>query len=475
MVHDEQRERVFLARDRVGVKNLYYSITPDRTLLFASEPKALLAHPEIRRNISASALTDYALSSFVLTNGFVPESSFFESISILPAGHFAYFDASGLRIRRYYEVPFVDRTATEEAALAEQLREAVTSAIEIRLPDPTLSVCTALSGGLDSSIVTGIVQRSRPDLEAFSIRFSHGENSDHENAQFYAEHANVKLVDNEITPEAQVELIDDLIHAFDGPHDTARQLGLFQIFSAMQQRGHRVVLVGEGADEFNLGYFKIYPGFTSIPQTAADFRSLWQTSATRVARLFNPTFLTTEPDAIITHNIARYYDACPSDDPIDKMQYYYIKKFLPYRLAANDCLGMARSLEVRVPFCDHNVIAASLRVPHHLNLQQNTEKFLLRKAFSDLLPPRILWRAKAPLPENRHTKMLELLAKTLASAIDRAPSAVWDVLAKSEALRFQATTARLGATLGTAGAADRDAIKNAFLSITLIRWLGKVL
>jgi asparagine synthase (glutamine-hydrolysing) len=492
---------VFFARDHVGIKPLFYALLGDGTLLLSSEPKGILSVPEFERAIDKQSVAAYFLTSLTLTNGIEPlDRSWFEGMQSLEPGTHAVYDATGaVKTNRYTELPFGQRAenaAAEPAALARALRVSLERAIVDQLPTEVLCGA-ALSGGLDSSIVTSIAAAhqftSEQPLTACAIRFDSAQmdtNEDYRHAALLAERPDVELLAPVLQSEEMMEHLDNLTRAMDRPHDTVRQLGLYLTFRSLRRAGCKVVLVGEGADEFNLGYYRNSPGFAkdlAHIRTPEHFRQVLHDRAAAAVRYFAPGFLAASDfEAAIEHDVETYYLSCPSSDPLERMQYYYAKKFLKYRLDANDRCAMAHSVEARVPFCEAEVVRASLAVPPCANgvlADGGTEKAVLRAAFEDVLPPQIARRAKYALPESRDVRLYRMVLTQLDAAIAAAEPGVWQVLDREHLLQLRTQgEVEVGAvereevvrhTLTDEQALTEPVgfrIKHLFLQLTFLRW-----
>jgi|GEM_PF-355222 len=486
-IYDDKGEKIFFAKDRVGIKPLYYSTLPDKTLLISSEPKGILSYPDFPRALDNEAIADYFLGTMTLVNGCEPlDRSFFKDIHALNPGMYGVLSKEGLKIGAYYDVPVPK--LRNIGRYESQLRKALEDAILEQIPSE-VTYGTALSGGIDSSIVTAVAARhSEQKLLSCAIRFEDTqENPDYEHAKILAAQENIRLLSPILTGERLMRSLDDMVLAMDKPHDTVRQLGLFELYKTLHQEGCKVVLVGEGSDEFNLGYYDKSPGFKrdidAIHSTDA-FRNALQDRASEAARFFSASFNSSVSfGSIIERNIEEYYEACPSEDALDRMEYYYIKKFLKYRLDANDRCAMAHSVEARVPFCDNNVIELSLKIPHSQNLVDGTEKAVLRNAFADLLPEEITHRRKYALPESKDLGLYKIIVDELNKNIQQTDSRVWKTLNKDYIMQLAHTARRkideLEETEKGIGELTSEIpltskvefrIKHAFLALTFLRW-----
>jgi asparagine synthase (glutamine-hydrolysing) len=487
-VYDGKYNAVYLVRDRVGIKPLYYTVVDDGTLVFSSEPKAILIHPDLEKAPDNETIADFFLGVFSFTDGSASlDRSFFQGIYSLDPGTYAIFNGNRLKTEEYWDVS-IHKEEKDEKRVTESFREKLEAAIATRIPDE-VEFGTALSGGLDSSIVTAVVE-SKQDNEIISacIRFrDSGNNPDYEHAKIFAGQKNINLLTADLTAEEIISYIDPMIRAMDEPHDTIRQLGLFAVYGTLKKAGCKVVLVGEGSDEFNMGYYYNYPGFYRDRETISDsegFRAILRTKIPQISRYFTEEFLASvDFDKIIDHNVTNYYDACDSEDPMDKMQYLYTKKFLKYRLDANDRCSMAHSVEARVPFCDHDVVGLSLRIPNGMNLKDNKEKCVLREAFRKMLPREIAERSKYPLPESDELLLHRLIAEELDGNIRTAKPGIWKILDKESIVelneRFKGKIGELekegkgGSELTKEipmGEETGIKVKHVFSILTLIRW-----
>jgi len=211
-----------------------------------------------------------------------------------------------------------------------------------------------------------------------------------------------------------------------------------RLTSAPEREG--AALIGEGADEFNLGYYHKFPGL-KIDRDKCDtpekFRKLMRARVRYVASFFTPDFRKKVSfKKIIARTIREYYEKCPSHDPLQRMQYFYAKKFLQYLEDQNDRASMANSVEVRLPYVDHEVIAASLAIPPEENISDHEEKKVLRRAFKHLLPKQISQRKKSPFPANEDLEVHKQIQKLFEKTIQNAPQSTWNMLNKKAVLQL---------------------------------------
>ena len=345
-----------------------------------------------------------------------------------------------------------------------------------------------LSGGLDSSIVAAVLSQYGLKFPCFTINYEGQKNPDVEHARALASHLGQEHVAPALTPDSLMGLIDSLIEAMDAPHDALRHLGLYSTYRQMKTRGLKVAIVGEGADEFNMGYYWNYFGFGDSGRhlESDHFRRVLQAKAQTVERKLAKDLLDQiDFKEIIDRQVDQYYEANKGLPPLDRMQRYYCRKFLKYRLDANDTCGMANSIEARTPFCDRRVAEYCLSIPHHDNLRGGTEKWALREAFSDLLPARIAARRKFAIPNCDRLSLVESLLDEVASRVEDANSQVWALIDREHArelvnhVRSQVESAFLsnenhGTLFGETSEPDSElSVKSLFGLVTLARWHTK--
>jgi len=430
---DEPRERLVLARDRLGQKPLVYHDDGQR-LVFASELQALLEAPGIPRRLSPVGLDLY------LTYQYVPApQTILEGIHKLPPAHFLVADGDGSRLRRYWDFPRQVEDVGEAEAVS-RLRELLTEAVRMRLVSD-VPLGAFLSGGIDSSITVGLMSRhSREPVRTFSIGF--GERAYDELAYARAAAKAFQTDHHEFTVEPDaVALLPTLVRHYGEPFADSSAIPTFYL--AQKTREHvTVALSGDGGDEAFGGYdryraMRLAERFDRLP------RLLKRVVLGGPGRLVR-RFPTSKPRTLARRlrRFAEALDLPRADRYLDWVAYFreadrrwlYTEDFLA-RLEAHrpgdylreefavverldaaaataavdaatylpndilvkvDIASMANSLEVRSPFLDHEVFAFGLTVPTRLKVGSLARggKLLLRRAFADLLPPRVLRRGK---------------------------------------------------------------------------------
>ena len=434
-VYDEAKHRLFLARDRFGIKPLYYAMPSgtngtNGTLLFASEIKAILKHPDVAPIIDKSGLWQLMFLSPVTING----SGIFRDIFELKPAHSAVFDSDGLHISQYWRLKardFSDITPTEAAnETAKLMHDAVNRQLVSDVP-----LCTFLSGGLDSSVITALAaenyKNSGKTLSTYSFEYEGNRESFHQTlfqpqgddeyavylADFLGTNHTVLTAPTADVAEYLTKAVD--YRDFPGQADIDSSL-LF--FCELVKRRHTVALSGECSDEI----FGGYPWFYRPEMLYKDFFP-W---------IHKPMFrINMFKDSVVQPNdgyeyISKIYrdslDDCPvlpsdSESMITsrKATWLSVNYFMTSLLERKDRMSMASSLEVRVPFADHRILEFVFNVPWEIKFENGVEKALLRNAMSEYLPDKILWRKKSPYPKTHNPKYLELVGQMLDARLKR--------------------------------------------------------
>ncbi len=432
-VWDAKSQALFLARDRLGVKPMYYAVRGGR-LLFASEMKALLAHPDVPRRLNAKAVDDF------LTYLYVPApQTIFEDINELPPAHWLEWKNGKARVERYWDA-LPEPAEAPASQLAEELRGQLDRAVRLRLVSD-VPLGAFLSGGIDSSSIVALMARASANtVRSFSLGFGAGAEhyTELEYARKVSRRYNTEHQELEIFPKC-AELLPVMVEHFDEPFGNPTALLIYQL-AELTRKHVTVALAGDAGDEVFLGYPR-YHGvrlrryLDLFPRAArraiaALAENIWENSNGFHARRRVREFLTTagehwqqayaswvsyfspamrrelytdefraavggyDSGAVLDEYFARVAQAAP----LDQVSYVDLHTFLPYNLLEyGDRMGMAHALELRLPFTDHRLVEFSMRVPAELKLRGRHTKFLLREAVRPLLPAEILERPKLGL------------------------------------------------------------------------------
>lgn len=437
---DRRRKRLFLARDRIGVRPLFYTWLHGR-LYFASEIKALLRVPGI-----AAEPDPFALDEIFTHWSPLPPRTAFKDILELPPGHTLTVDADGSRINRYWQLDFpdlADAAAPADAdATAEELLALLEDAVRIRLR-ADVPVSSYLSGGLDSSITTALGARLSPNqLHSFSVAFASPEHDESAWQNRVAQALGTKHAAIQCSGDDIGAVFPQVIAHAERPILRTAPAPLFMLSRLVADHGLKVVLTGEGADEVFGGYdlfkeakvrrfvaqqpgsrlrpllFKrLYPYLAGLQGQSPEYLAAFfgadpqglddplhshrpRMRGTSAAKLVYSAELKTTlagydaAEALLAQlpeRFARWH-------PLHQAQYLESSFLLPgYILSAQgDRMAMANGVEARFPFLDHRLVERAARIPPRLKLKGLVEKFILRHAARDLLPADVTNRPKQP-------------------------------------------------------------------------------
>ncbi len=430
---------LFLARDRFGVKPLFYSLIGD-TLLFASELKALLAHPDISHVVDAEGLWQLLFLSPVT----LPGSGIFRDIKeVLPA-HAGTFSREGLKLRPYWHLK-AERCRDNATEAAAHVRELLTDAVTRQLGSD-VPLCTFLSGGLDSSVVTAIAAEHTDCLATYSFEYEGNKKHFHRTLfqpqgddMFAIRAARAMGTDHTVLTVPTEEVADclaDAVAARDFPGQADIDSSLLWFCRQVKQK-HTVALCGECADEI----FGGYPWFYRPEMLYRDFFP-WVHDPRVRANLFRPEWA--RPDdgyAMLSDVYRQTLAACPllEDEPDEDRvarvaTWLSVNYFMASLLERKDRMSMASGVEVRVPYADHRILEYVFNVPWRIKFAGNTEKALLRHAMDGKLPDDILWRKKSPYPKTHNPAYEQLVTERLTARLGHSNSALAALLSP-DALR----------------------------------------
>ncbi len=399
-VLETRTQRLFLARDPMGVKPLFYAVRGDR-LLFGSELKALLAHPAVRPEVTWEGLYDILF----LGPGRTPGFGVLRGVSELLPGQMGYFADGQLRLSTYWALHDAPCTDTFEQA-CEKTRYLVTNAIERQLVSD-VPLCTFLSGGLDSSIISSVAQRARGTVSTWSVDYVDNDryfqagkfqpNSDNAyiaimRAYLHSDHHTVTLD----TPEL-VDALNEATLARDLPGMADIDASMLLLSRAVRKE-YTVVLSGECADEI----FGGYPWYHD-PEIRAINGFPWAQTTDYRASFVQPELLRAcDPHEYVMQryrDTLRPIDVLPGTSQEERrmkeMMLLNLRWFMQTLLDRKDRMSMWSGLEIRVPFCDKRIVEYLYTLPWEYKDYKGREKGLLRHAMRDILPQEIIERKKA--------------------------------------------------------------------------------
>ncbi|HEU5170886.1 MAG TPA: asparagine synthase (glutamine-hydrolyzing) [Gemmatimonadales bacterium] len=427
---DQTRRRLLLARDRLGIKPLYYAVT-DEELLFASEIKAILA-AGVRGSLNEAVLPELLASRFI-----AGEETLFEGIrKLLPGRTLTWSPGVPLIQRRYWHLPqTIDERRMPLAERARDVRERLEEAVASHLmSDVPLGVF--LSGGLDSSGIAALMAaRTASPIRTFAVGFAEPGANELRYARLAAQRVRSEHHEVVVTPAQFFEALPRLIWHEDEPIAFPSSIPLYFVSRLARERGVTVVLTGEGADELFLGYprYQVTPwnarlgaAYRAVTpgRVRAGVREVIPHLPWRARRYARRSFLALDPTPhdLVYENFAvfpaamqrsllagdlsgespyghelRYFEEAPGG-LLERMSHADLQTYLVELLMKQDQMSMAASVESRVPFLDHPLVEYAAALPAGLKLRGRRTKLVLREALRDLVPPEILTRRKMGFP-----------------------------------------------------------------------------
>ncbi len=441
-VWEHKRKRLFLARDRMGVKPLFY--TQHRGgLIFASEIKTILTYPTVRPELDARGAAEILL----LGPGRKPDSGVFRGVFALEPGCCACYCQGKLRLRRYWKLR--DREHTQSfAETVETVRALVTDAI-CRQTVSDVPIGTFLSGGLDSSLITAVcageMAKKGERLTTFSVDYVDNEkyfvpNKFQPNADGHYIRRMQQALDTEhhwcvLSPGELVQELDNATYARDLPGMADVDFSLLAFCRRIKERV-TVALSGECADEI----FGGYPWYRD-PQVRALDGFPWAQNTAQRCRILAPDIARQIDGEDFVWQC--YSDTCshsdilPGTSPRERRMKEMVNLnqdwFMQTLLDRKDRMSMYSGLEVRVPFCDHRIAEYLYGVPWEFKDHNGKEKGLLRTAMEGYLPQEVLWRKKSPYPKTFDPEYLRLVSRRLEALLERKDAPLFALVDKAQA------------------------------------------
>ncbi|HVM61580.1 MAG TPA: asparagine synthase (glutamine-hydrolyzing) [Verrucomicrobiae bacterium] len=434
-IWDTRRRRLFVARDRVGIKPLYYC-DDGRTLWFASELKAIVADSSVRREVNVAAIR-----RFLAFNYLPGEETLLQGIRKLLPGHYLVADASGVTTRRYWDLRFPERrSAISFDDSVHQLRDLLGATVRDHMI-ADVPVGILLSGGVDSSaIATLAVQATDKPVQTFTVGFDGAEVVDERPfARIVADKLGTDHYDISITAEDFWSFLPAYVWHMEDPVCEPPAVALYYV-SKLARQHVKVLLSGEGGDEAFAGYPN-YPNMLKLDRIRSTLGPLARPVGTMAARagvwlvnerahrygnalgrpladcyysrtsgptaffqqqaneFFTPEFLNVSRSVAPAEEIARLLKPAENCGLLDQMLYIDTKTWLPDDLLVKaDKMTMATSVELRVPLLDHVVMEFAASLPPDFKVGEGDTKRVLKATFGQLLPPEVLTRKKAGFP-----------------------------------------------------------------------------
>ncbi len=441
-IWDSKEQKLFIGRDRLGVKPLFYA-ERNGGFIFGSELKALLAHPDVKAEISVEGLAEV----FGVGPSRVPGSGVFHHVHELRPGHALTLKREGLRIWRYWNVKS-DEHSDSLAETADKVRFLVEDAVTRQLVSD-VPLCTFLSGGVDSSAITAIAANSyrhegKGQLHTYSIDYE--DNAKYFKANDFQPNADGPWIEkmsqefqtihhsHVITQEQLTDYLTKAVHVRDLPGMADVDSSLLW-FCEEIKNDFVVGLSGECADEIFGGYPWFHreddlnrPGFPwmrSTEERVSLLKQGWRDKL-KLEEFAGEAYLTT----------IREVPTLPGESGVEakrrELFYLNIIWFMTTLLDRKDRMSMGASLEVRVPFADHRLVEYVWNIPWDMKMTGNREKGILRKALEGLLPDEVLYRKKSPYPKTHNPVYTERVQTWLKDVLSDRSSVLHEFFDKEK-------------------------------------------
>jgi asparagine synthase (glutamine-hydrolysing) len=448
-IWDEERQQLFLGRDRLGVKPLFYR-HDGSSFMFGSELKAILAHPDVKAEINREGLAEI----FGLGPSRTPGHGVFSGINELRPAHALTFSREGLKIWRYWNVKSEVHTDSLDETV-EKIRFLLTDAVTRQLVSD-VPVCTLLSGGVDSSAITAIAATAfekdgKGPLHTYSIDYE-------ENDKYFKA--------NDFQPNTDGPWIEKMSEAFGTIHhrcvitqqDLADYLteavivrdlpGMADIDSSLLwfcrkiKEDFVVSLSGECADEI----FGGYPWFHRPDDLARDGFPWMRSTEARVGLLKDEWKNKLNLQEYVQQRYNETIEEVPrleGENPLEakRRELFYLNMiwFMTTLLDRKDRMSMGASLEVRVPFADHRLVEYVWNIPWEMKMYGNREKGILRRALEGILPNDVLYRKKSPYPKTHHPLYAKLVKQWLKEILTDKTSALYEFFEQEKLMEIVET------------------------------------
>lgn len=392
-IWDSVKRKIFIARDRLGIKPLYYALIGDR-FVFSSEPKSIIELPIYKKNISYSGLFSYLKYRYISGS-----ESIWNDICRLEPGHYLVFDQqkNNFIINQYWDIPLQTKSWKEDDAL-ERFSELLDSSISMRLvSDVPLGVF--LSGGYDSTAITYSAKKNINSLDTFSMGFEQHPLSELNDAALVS--SILQTSHHEINiKEQELKLLDDIYYYYDEPFADSSLLSTYSL-SQFTKKDVTVALSGDGGDEL----FGGYSWYTQMKDILTKNENI-----DNPFDIYNHLIYKTN---FFINDLKRLFPDCEYEDfdmkKLNLYEKYYIEEIDFYKrwryidvktflvddiLLKVDRASMAHGLEVRVPFLDYRMVEFAFSLPDDLCIRENIKKFLMHKYLKNKMPDKILYKAK---------------------------------------------------------------------------------
>ncbi len=442
-IYDLKKNQIFLGRDRLGIKPLFYT-TADSSFVFGSEIKALLAHKDVKAILDKDGIKEL----FGIGPSHTPGITYFKNIFEIKAGYCGIFKDFKLTTYKYWDLETVENKDTENDAI-NNIHELLVDATKRQLVSD-VGICSMLSGGLDSSILTKIAKDNINELTTFSIDFKNNDkdftpniyqgSKDSDYVKIMKDYLNTNhkiiLLDNSYS----FDLLQEALIARDMPGMADVDTSMLGFCKKIRDNGFKVCLSGECSDEIFGGYPWFYRKHLITHQNGFPWalsenlrNDLLKQNILKGNELFE--YIKNARDKILK-NVTHLDNESDYEKRYRNINYLTIKYFMTTLLERTDRMSMSSSLEVRVPFADHRIFEYVYNLPARLKLgliNENTEcveKYILRKAFENELPHDILFRKKSPFPKTYDPNYLKLVENAVLELLNNSSLKIHQIINK---------------------------------------------
>lgn len=438
-IWEHKAQRLYLARDRIGVKPLFYKLH-EGGLLFASEIKTILRYPTVKAQLDAQGAGEILL----LGPGRKPGSGVFRDVLELEPGCCGYYAKGKFQWKRYWSLKDREHTHSFEET-AQQVRELVLDSIRRQMVSD-VPIGTFLSGGLDSSLISSVcageMDKQGKRLQTFSVDYENNDkyfvaNKFQPNADGYYIQKMQETLNSEhhwciLTPEDLAQVLEEGTAARDLPGMADVDLSLLA-FCREIKKNVTVALSGECADEI----FGGYPWYRD-PEVRSREGFPWAQNTLQRCQLMTPALSGQLDGEAFVRSL--YQQTCsesdilpgtsPEERRMKEMVNLNFKWFMQTLLDRKDRMSMYSGLEVRVPFCDYRIAEYLYGVPWEFKNYQGKEKGLLRYAMQDYLPQEVLWRKKSPYPKTWDPRYLQIVQQRLNILMEQGNAPLFQLVSK---------------------------------------------
>ncbi|AJE03472.1 asparagine synthase (glutamine-hydrolyzing) [Geobacter pickeringii] len=422
-IWDCAQRKLFLARDRVGKKPLHYLADSDK-LIFGSEIKSILQHPEVTAEVHRPGIVNY------LAYGYSPDpDTLFKGIEKLPPGHTLTWHNGTISLRRYWQLRFQPDFSKSEEDFLRETEELLSEAIKIRLMSE-VPLGAFLSGGIDSSLVVAMMARQMAEpVKTFSIGFDEQKYNELPYARLVAQRYGTDHHEEIVRPDAE-EVIPRLIELFDEPFADSSAIPTYYV-SRLARRHVTVILSGDGGDEIFGGYDRYldstlsgytdhipafarrmvlgnlprllpewFPGINTLRYLSldADERYIYKGSkgiSWLHGQVFSRDLREEAAGGDPSSAVQAYLKEASACDSVTRRQYIDTMTYLPGDILTKvDRTSMLVSLEARAPLLDHRLVEYAATIPSHFKINGRTTKYLLKKLARKFLPEELIDRPK---------------------------------------------------------------------------------